>query len=418
MDIKQRVMDDSPNSWLHKIAGIVPGFKGYMDRERRRDADKLLRTHIARQYSAQRDRLNRVQQSLLRERRMDAIGEVDRMAGVLQRLIDRINTATYGYTGMFDAVKIEAEDLDQLYAFDMALASGADQVSSAISALDDAQGEKLDAAAGRLATLLDDLNERMNQRSELLTSGKRLPSDEYESLLNTLEPLPPYEPGKAGGTGGGDISAPTGRGSSSTGAGSPGPGGMGGSSTAGGYQPGMSPGTGSGVGTTDMSLGTIGSTGGNQARVGGMGEEGTPTTNLNAGSSGSGVSGDMGGGTNVDTGVGADAGTGLTAGVGSGSLGTGASLEPGVSSLAEGDQSMHAMQREESMGGIASGPLPLDDSAGGGVQSASSPAGAPGAPGHDIVDGMQIARNMEQVSDVDSGDVSAPRPAEDDTRNP
>ena len=76
MDIKDRVMGDKPNSWLHKIAGIVPGFKGYMDRERRRDADKLLRTHLAKQYSAQRDRLTRVQQSLLRAKRMDQIAEL------------------------------------------------------------------------------------------------------------------------------------------------------------------------------------------------------------------------------------------------------------------------------------------------------------------------------------------------------
>jgi hypothetical protein len=219
---------------------------------------------------------------------------------------------------MFDPVKIEAEDLDQLYAFDMALASGVDQVSSSISAIDDAQGEELDTAIEKLSELLDDLNERMNQRSELLTSGTRLPSDQYQVLLDRLEPLPPYE----GGTGG-DISAPPG----STGTGSPSMGGMAPGSTPGGIAPPISnAGMGSNIPSSGMA-GTGSSGAGESARVSGMAgsdEAGIPTVNLGAGSST------------------------------------------------------------------------------GGVESASSPATAPGAPGHDVVEGMQMGRNVEQVADVDS----------------
>jgi hypothetical protein len=412
MDIKQRVMDDAPNSWLHKIAGIVPGFKGYMDRERRRDADKLLRTHLAKQFSAQRDRLNRVQQSLLRERNMGAIGEVDRLSGVLQRLIDRINTATYGYTGMFDPVKIEAEDLDQLYAFDMALASGVDQVSSAVDALDSAKGEEASTAAERLSDLLDELNERLNQRGELLTSGKRLPSDQYQSLLDRLEPLPPMNAS-------GDRGTPTGTGnigsgSTSTGTVSPSMGTVTpGSSMGGGAPSGTSLGTGGSPGT-----GLAGtSTAGEQARVSGTDDQGTPTLNLGTSGGSSSMDSetnrdaDTDDGTHVDTGVGSDLGTSMSAGFGAGSLGTGSAMEPGISSLSEGNQSLSLMDAGTSMSGVGGGPLPIDDSAGGGVQSASSPAAAPGAPGHDIVDGMQLGRNMDQVADVDSDDTGTKRDA-------
>ena len=65
MDIRDKVMGNQPQDFLHKIAGIVPGFNGYMDRERRRDADKLLRTYLAHQYGAQRDRLNQQLQQIL-----------------------------------------------------------------------------------------------------------------------------------------------------------------------------------------------------------------------------------------------------------------------------------------------------------------------------------------------------------------
>lgn len=190
-DIHDRVMGDKPQGFLHKIAGIVPGFNGYMDRERRRDADKLLRTYLANQYSTQRDRLNRAEQSLLRAGQITGISEVDRLVGVFQRFIDRLNTATYGYSGMFDPVKVEAQDLDQLYAFDMALTSGVDEVSSAIGALESATTSEtartdIPAALAKLSSVLDDLNLRLNQRGDLLTTGRGLPTDQYNSLVNSL----------------------------------------------------------------------------------------------------------------------------------------------------------------------------------------------------------------------------------------
>ena len=140
MDIKDRVMGDQPDDFLHRIAGLVPGYHGYVDRERRRDADKILRMGLARQYTNQRERLGRVQQGLLRGGHLEQIAEIDRLSGALQRFIDRLSVATYGYSGMFDPIKVEAADLDQLYTFDMALASGIDQVSSAIDAIEAAAG--------------------------------------------------------------------------------------------------------------------------------------------------------------------------------------------------------------------------------------------------------------------------------------
>src|SRR5438874_7375769 len=146
MDIRDRVMGDQPQDFLHRIAGIVPGYDGYVDRERRRDADKILRTQLARQYAAQRQRLTRVQQDLLSAHRLDLIAQVDREVGALQRFIDRLSTATYGYTGLFDPIKVDAADLDQLYAFDMALAAGVDQVSAAIATVETAAGSGGDTA--------------------------------------------------------------------------------------------------------------------------------------------------------------------------------------------------------------------------------------------------------------------------------
>jgi len=337
MDMRDRIVGDKPDSFLHKIAGIVPGYHGYVDRERRRDADKLLRMQLARQFSAQRDRLNRVQQTHLRQNRMGEIAEIDRLGGVLQRFIDRLSTATYGYTGLFDPVKIEAQDLDQLYAFDMALASGVDQVSSTIDTIEDTDSKEAATSVTHLATILDDLNERLNQRNDFFTSGKRLQSNEYSSLLASLSPADSRTSSS------GSMSA--------------------------GYDP-STPGS-------TISLGGMSSETGEKARYlgnqsGNMGDPGTPTANLN--------------------------------------VSQGASqtiMEPGMGQMTEGNSSFSEMPAGDAMRSRDVGaPAATGGEAGTGIESASSPAAAPGAPGHDIVDGMGMANNMADMDDTTSGNMS------------
>ena len=204
MDIRDRVMGDKPNDFLHKIAGIVPGFNGYMDRERRRDADKLLRVYLAHQYSDARARITRVQQTMVRGKNLEYIAEVDRITGVLQRFIDRLTTATYGYSGLFDPIKVEGQDLDMLYAFDMALTAGVDQVSSAVGALETAASQSatdanaVPAALDKLASQVDDLNNRLNQRQDFISTGQGLPKDQYDAMLTQINqasaPTPPPMP--------------------------------------------------------------------------------------------------------------------------------------------------------------------------------------------------------------------------------
>ncbi len=71
-----------------------PGYKGYHEKETRREADGALRQMLARDYAEQHQRLTRVQQTLLAARRLDQLAPVDQAAGRLQHFIDRVRTAT------------------------------------------------------------------------------------------------------------------------------------------------------------------------------------------------------------------------------------------------------------------------------------------------------------------------------------
>jgi hypothetical protein len=126
---------------FENLARKIPGYAGYKEKELRREADKLLRMQVASKFDDQRRRLSELQNQLISQTQIEFLDDLERAAMKLQLLIDRIKTASYGYAGLFDAVKVKEEQLDALYDFDNRMldfvgeiASDVDQVSSAITA--------------------------------------------------------------------------------------------------------------------------------------------------------------------------------------------------------------------------------------------------------------------------------------------
>ena len=175
---------------------MIPGYTGYQDKERRREADKELRMFLARRFREQHAALARTQQQLARSRHLEAIGEVDRLGGVLQRFIDKLETASQGYAGLFDPVKVQEPELDQLYTFDAALTSQLQQVTDDVAAIGAAaqQGSgpapattagaapDLPTALSKLSTTLDALLQTWNHRNEVIMSGRPMPEADFNKF--------------------------------------------------------------------------------------------------------------------------------------------------------------------------------------------------------------------------------------------
>jgi Domain of unknown function (DUF4178) len=173
---------------IQNIAQQIPGYLGYQSKERRRDADKVLRERLANMYDTQRDHLTRVIQEATRSSDLNYLANLQSSDQQLQLFITRLRTAPRGYAGWFDAAQIQEADLDQLYQFDSSLTGGVDKLTEAL----DAVGSALRAKSGISPTLdsLDDtlteLNARLDAREEFVALGKR-PSA-IPSPLGALQP--------------------------------------------------------------------------------------------------------------------------------------------------------------------------------------------------------------------------------------
>ena len=76
------------------LLGSIPGYRGYRDKEERRDADRRVRERVAAAYAAQADRVERVARDLANQRRLKDVGPVNEFAQAIRhKLVLEISDA-------------------------------------------------------------------------------------------------------------------------------------------------------------------------------------------------------------------------------------------------------------------------------------------------------------------------------------
>lgn len=160
-----------------KILGKVPGFSGYIERQNRRASDKLLREAVANHFEEQWQRISGLQRDLISQGGIAYVDEMEGAALKLRQFIDRVRTASYGYSGLFDAIKINENELAQLYQYDLALLQSADELGRAVDNIETSIGsDGLPAAIRHLTGLAQQAVTAFNKRSEAMVGGVNPPS--------------------------------------------------------------------------------------------------------------------------------------------------------------------------------------------------------------------------------------------------
>ena len=156
-----------------KLMSYIPGFNGYIERQNRRDADKLLRDTVARRFEEQWQRISQLQSDLVSNGMIAYVDDMEKAAIKLRTFIDKISTAPRGYSGLFDAVKINEKELEAIYQFDAAFFELGEQVGRALDNVEASLGDEaaLPAAIRNVTSLARTAVETYNKRSEVVTAG-------------------------------------------------------------------------------------------------------------------------------------------------------------------------------------------------------------------------------------------------------
>lgn len=140
---------------LERLAARIPGFKGFMERETRREVDALERQAMA-------GKLTDIRQELLARagagglEGVQGIGEVEK---ALDGLAQEIRYADYGYTGFFDVAKVLEPQLEQVYAFDLEFCEQIETLAGLVGG---------GAPAGELQRTVKEMQKAFGRRKEIL----------------------------------------------------------------------------------------------------------------------------------------------------------------------------------------------------------------------------------------------------------
>ncbi|MGB7115363.1 MAG: hypothetical protein WBD56_04420 [Anaerolineales bacterium] len=160
---------DSDLDPFKKIASKIPGFGGYIERQKRRDSDKLLRETIADRFDQQYQRISSLQRDLISEGEIGYVDDLEASAIKLRTFSDRVRRATRGYSGLFDAVKINEEELALLYQYDAQMLDLVDEVSRAIDNVEASIGsDGLPASIRHLTSVSQQCIDVYDRREEVI----------------------------------------------------------------------------------------------------------------------------------------------------------------------------------------------------------------------------------------------------------
>lgn len=132
-DLYQKIV--SERNSLENLLTKIPGFKGYMEMSARREADRMIRDHVAKQYQGVITRFENIERDMARGNGLMFMDRTRSTKGKIDLLRARIATDTPGYSGFFATNKIGPDELEKVYAFDAAMVDYAEQLNQKVDSL-------------------------------------------------------------------------------------------------------------------------------------------------------------------------------------------------------------------------------------------------------------------------------------------
>lgn len=158
-------MDQRKPRLLERIASLIPGYKGYADKEQRRSADQAVRTSVVAGLESCRTAMDRVIADCSRSMQFAELESLEVLKRRLATLADGVRYAPAGYSGFFDRQQVGSEELTEIHDQDLRLAEAVGDLSSRVSTF----GTAMDAVAARevLSEQLPGLEETLRRRDRL-----------------------------------------------------------------------------------------------------------------------------------------------------------------------------------------------------------------------------------------------------------
>lgn len=152
---------------IESILRRIPGFRGYLEKEYRRDSDHLARKWLADRVQQAKKSLDAYLRILTEGGQLDALPQFERSRNRLDGLMSKLRGNVRGYSGFFDFVRVDERVLDRVYDHDLSLMRNVDELLQSIDQLR-TKSDAPAALADQLQEHLEDVERKYAQRAEIL----------------------------------------------------------------------------------------------------------------------------------------------------------------------------------------------------------------------------------------------------------
>lgn len=157
---------------FEKILSYIPGYRGYKEKEIRRESDRLIRMEVVNELNTVKKIIRRkfanpiIVQKLLNEDSW----RLDTLMSRLDRVTQRIDKAIAGYAGVFDAIKVKEDKLDTLFQYDLSLIEKAKSLKNDAERIISMEPGKDEWRNGmdELISKIEEIDGFIDKRSEIL----------------------------------------------------------------------------------------------------------------------------------------------------------------------------------------------------------------------------------------------------------
>jgi hypothetical protein len=162
----------SNESFLEKMARIIPGYNGYVNRDNARELDTQLRSALAINLDANHIKLKNTILNLSQRGKLFESDGIDKLDKKLQTATAKFRSASRGYSGAFDVVKIKEDKLNQIYQFDSGMLASVTDITGACAEMENnsKSGVDIKPSMEKIGDMLENLIRQFDARESILTT--------------------------------------------------------------------------------------------------------------------------------------------------------------------------------------------------------------------------------------------------------
>ena len=163
-------------NWLERLGEYIPGFKGYQDRELRRDVDRMQREHISRELGGLKASVRNRARDYTDAGQIGVLHFFDRLDRKLDGLSQSVRFSDYGASGLFDVVKIYDEQLAKLYEFDLAFLDEVSALRADLEAIPTPGAGDAESSTATARDRLESMASRWAERKTVISRTSTSPT--------------------------------------------------------------------------------------------------------------------------------------------------------------------------------------------------------------------------------------------------